>query len=183
MASVIPIQPDEDGYVAGSAQSRSASETSKFRPAQAFKGPARCFCPYCGHSGKSNTFFTQEQIDYAHSVVIRKVTDAVRADLKSMEFEHKPRGAFGIGTKVQPSSPRPIRYYREKQLETEVVCNNCTLRYAIYGVFGWCPDCGVHNSFQILAKNIELAKKGSCPKSVIEVKVPGMRDLRVKWLA
>jgi hypothetical protein len=76
-----------------------------------------------------------------------------------MEFDHKPRGAFGIGTKVQPSSPRPLRYYREKQLETEVVCDNCTLRYAIYGVFGWCPDCGVHNSFQILAKNIELAKK------------------------
>lgn len=78
-----------------------------------------------------------------------------------MEFEHKPRGGFGIGIsmKVQRSAPRPIRYYREKQLETAVVCDNCTLSYAIYGVFGWCPDCGAHNSFQILAKNIELAKK------------------------
>jgi hypothetical protein len=61
--------------------------------------------------------------------------------------------------KVTQSSQHPIRYYREKQLETEVVCNACTLRYAIYGVFGWCPDCGVHNSLQILAKNLELAKK------------------------
>jgi hypothetical protein len=52
-----------------------------------------------------------------------------------------------------------IRYYREKQLETEVVCDNCTLRYAIYGVFGWCPDCGVHNSLQNLIKNLELARK------------------------
>jgi len=61
--------------------------------------------------------------------------------------------------KVKSSTPHPISYYREKKLETEVVCDNCTLRYAIYGVFGWCPDCGTHNSFQILTKNLELAKK------------------------
>ena len=23
----------------------------------------------------------------------------------------------------------------------------------------WCPDCGIHNSFQILAKNLEFARK------------------------
>jgi hypothetical protein len=61
--------------------------------------------------------------------------------------------------KVQPGSPHPIRYYREKKLETEVTCSSCTLQYAIYGVFGYCPDCGVHNSFQILQKNLELAAK------------------------
>ena len=60
---------------------------------------------------------------------------------------------------MKPGRPHPIKYYREKQLETEVVCDSCTLRYAIYGVFGWCPDCGVHNSIQILSKNLELAKK------------------------
>ena len=32
-------------------------------------------------------------------------------------------------------------------------------RYAIYGVFGYCPDCGLHNSLQILRKNLELAEK------------------------
>jgi hypothetical protein len=61
--------------------------------------------------------------------------------------------------KVTQSPPRPIRYYREKQLETDVTCDNCGLRYAIYGVFGWCPDCGIHNSLQILLKNLELAGK------------------------
>jgi hypothetical protein len=42
---------------------------------------------------------------------------------------------------------------------SQVICDNCTLRYAIYGVFDWCPDCGVHNSMQILIKNLELARK------------------------
>jgi len=55
--------------------------------------------------------------------------------------------------------PTRIRHYREKKLETEVVCDRCTLRYTIYGVFGFCPDCAVHNSLQILNKNLELAQK------------------------
>jgi hypothetical protein len=81
--------------------------------------------------------------------------------MKTMEFDHKPRGGFGIGIslKVTHGKRHPIQFYREKELETQVVCENCTLRYAIYGVFGWCPDCGVHNSLQILAKNLELARK------------------------
>jgi hypothetical protein len=75
------------------------------------KAPAPCHCPYCGHSGEQNTFYTQEQIDYAHSVLMRKLTDALVKNLKSLEFEHKPRGPFGIGIsmKMQPSAPHPIR--------------------------------------------------------------------------
>ena len=52
-----------------------------------------------------------------------------------------------------------MRSYREKQLETEVVCDSCTLKYMIYGVFAFCPDCGIHNSLQILTKNLDLAEK------------------------
>ena len=145
----------------GSVPYRTALGYFKITPGTGVKGPAPCFCPYCGHKGESNTFFTQEQIEYAKSVVLRKVTDALHKDLKSLEFEHKPQGLFGIGLslKVQRSAPLPIRYYREKELETAITCDNCTLRYAIYGVFGWCPDCGVHNSLQILIKNLELARK------------------------
>ena len=87
--------------------------------------------------------------------------DSLGSQLKSLEFEHKPAGLFGIGfsLKVKESAPLPIRYYREKELETAVICDGCTLRYAIYGVFGWCPDCGTPSSLQILLKNLELARK------------------------
>ena len=104
----------------------------KITPGTGVKGPAPCHCPYCGHSGRSDTFTTQEQIEYAKSMVIRQVTDAIHQDLKSMEFDHRPRGGFGIGIsmKVTQGTPHPIRHYREKELETEVVCDACTLRYA-----------------------------------------------------
>ena len=157
----VPIKTDDDGYLGRECPVKECLGYFKITPGTGIKGPAPCHCPYCGHSGDQNTFWTQEQLDYATSVVIREVTDAFHQDLKSLEFEQRPVGLFGIGIslKVQAGRPHPIKYYREKQLETEVVCDHCTLRYAIYGVFGWCPDCGVHNSTQILTKNLELAKK------------------------
>jgi hypothetical protein len=157
----VPINTDEDGYFGRECPVEGCLGYFKVTPGTGITEPAPCHCPYCGHTGDNNTFWTQEQLDYAHSFVLRQVTDALHKDMKSMEFEHKPRGMLGIGIslKVTQSTPHPIEYYREKELETHVVCESCTLRYAIYGVFGWCPDCGIHNSVQILAKNFELARK------------------------
>jgi hypothetical protein len=157
----IPISPDEEGYVGRECPVETCLGYFKITPGTGLKGPAPCHCPYCGHSGDQRTFFTPEQIEYAKSVAIRRFLDAVHQDFKALEFDHKPQGIFGIwiSMKVTHSAPHPIRYYREKQLETKVVCDKCTLKFAIYGVFGWCPDCGTHNSLQILSKNLELAKK------------------------
>ena len=120
-----------------------------------------CHCPYCGHAAGHDHFWTKEQIEYARSVAMRRITDAIRKDLKKLEFEHKPKGAFGIGfsLKFKPGRQPPIHYYRERQLETEVVCANCTLRYSVYGVFAFCPDCGQHNSIQILEKSLDVVGK------------------------
>jgi hypothetical protein len=119
-----------------------------------------CHCPYCGHADEANKFFTKAQVEYAKSLVLNKVTGALIKDLKSLEFNHQPSGGFGIGISMKVTGqPMPIRYYREEQLETEVVCDQCTLRYMIYGVFGFCPDCGVHNSVQILNANLQLVEK------------------------
>jgi hypothetical protein len=119
-----------------------------------------CYCPYCGHSAGHDKFYTRAQIEYIKSVVLNKVTDAMIKDLKTLEFNHRPQGSFGIGVSMKVEGrPHSIRYYREKQLETEVVCEQCALRYMIYGVFGFCPDCNAHNSPQILNKNLELVEK------------------------
>jgi hypothetical protein len=156
----ISLEPDGDGYTGRECPVEECLGYFKVTPRTGIKDSAPCCCPYCGHCGDNRTFSTRDQIKYAESVALRQVTDAIHKDLKSLEFDHKPQGAFGIefSLKVTNSGSLPIRYYREKQLETEVVCDNCTLRYAIYGVFGWCPDCGTHNSLQILSKNLELAK-------------------------
>ena len=158
----ISIPTDEDGMTGRECPVEACLGYFKVKFGTGLKGDnVPCVCPYCGHRGPHNTFWTKQQLEYAKSVAMREVTDLVHKELKKMEFNVPARGPFGIGfsMKVERGSPHPIRYYREKTLETNVTCSSCTLEYAIYGVFGYCPDCGVHNSFQILQKNLELANK------------------------
>lgn len=156
----ISIPTDEQGYLGRQCPQGACSGYFKITPGTGIQGPAPCHCPYCGYAGASTEFFTPEQVEYAKSVALRRITGAILEDLKTLEFNHPPRGPFGIGLSLEvEGQPRPIRYYRENQLETEVICGDCTLRYAIYGVFAFCPDCGTHNSLQILAKNLELVEK------------------------
>ena len=156
------MRPDKDGYIGRECPNPKCEEYFKVTPGTGIKTPAPCHCPYCGHTGDPNTFFTKEQIKYVESVMHRKIEDAMYNELKAMEFDVRPRGPIGIGLSLKvrrQGAPTTIRWYREKMLETPITCDQCGLRYAIYGVFGWCPDCGVHNSLQILGKNLELAKK------------------------
>jgi hypothetical protein len=135
---------------------------AKITPGTGLKGAdLPCHCPYRGYTGSHKRFFTPEQIEYAKSVVMRQVSDRLTSALKKLEFDHKPRGAFGIGMslKVKPGQRPPIQQYRERKLETEIVCTNCDLHYAVYGVFGFCPDCGQHNSLQILETNLSIVGK------------------------
>jgi hypothetical protein len=159
----IPIKPDEDGFTGRECPNPPCEGYFKVEFGTGLKGSnLPCHCPYCGHVASHDQFWTKEQVEYARSAALRKVTDAIHKDLKKLEFDHRPkRGGFGIGLslKVKPGRPVPIRYYREKKLETVVVCDKCTLRYSVYGVFAFCPDCGQHNSLQILNKNLELVDK------------------------
>jgi hypothetical protein len=155
----ISIPPDVNGYVG-----RECPECEQYFKITLGTGltgtDLPCHCPYCGHSAAQNQFFTKAQIKYARSLVMNKVTGAIIKDLKTLEFNHRPRGAFGIGISMKVEGrPQPIRHYSEMELEEEVVCDRCTLRYTVFGTFAFCPDCRKHNSLQILEKNLALAQK------------------------
>jgi sarcosine oxidase delta subunit len=121
-------------------------------------------CPYCGNEADPDEFHTQDQIEYARSVAVRQFEEEVYRSLKKMEFDVRPpsRAALGIGMSLKvsrSSDAHPIHHYREKRLETEIACDRCGLRYTIYGVFGYCPECGSHNSLVIFEANLQLAEK------------------------
>lgn len=120
-----------------------------------------CNCPYCGHQAGHDQFWTQSQIEYARSVALNKINEALRKDFQSWDrqLRRQTRGSLIQMSVDFKGRQHPVHYYAEEQLETDVICELCTLHYSIYGVFGYCPDCGVHNSLQILTKNIELVAK------------------------
>jgi hypothetical protein len=158
----VPIPKDQDGFLGRECPVEECLGYFKIKPGTGLTGAdLPCFCPYCGHKDSPKCFWTKEQIEYARSLAMRKIGDAIQRDLKQLEFNHPPRGAFGIGISMEVTGgrPVPVRYYREKALETHVTCAACTLEYAIYGVFAFCPDCGAHNSEQILQKNLNLVAR------------------------
>jgi hypothetical protein len=157
----ISLPCDAEGLIGRECPVTECEGYFKVQPGTGLKGEnVPCHCPYCGRGAGSDKFYTKAQVEYAKSVVMREVSGALLKDLKSLEFNYRPKGAFGIGISMKVSGqPTAIRRYRESKLETEVVCERCTLRYTIYGVFGFCPDCAIHNSLQILNKNFELVQK------------------------
>lgn len=127
---------DEKGYIGRECPNSECEGYFKVLPGTGIQGANECYCPYCGYKGQQNEFFTKDQIEYIRSYGKRFVADA-----------------------LTPGRAIPIHNYREKDLETYIECSNCTLKYAVYGVFGFCPDCGQHNSMQILQKNLKVVQK------------------------
>jgi hypothetical protein len=118
-------------------------------------------CPYCGIKADTQDFTTKEQIEYTKSLVVREVQKALGTDMRNWgkSLERSTRGGL-IKIKTEyKSTPMPIRYYEEKELETTVTCEKCGLVYSVFGKFSFCPDCGIDNTIQILSKNIELVNK------------------------
>jgi hypothetical protein len=158
----VHLQADEHGYIGRECPVLECESYFLVKPGTGLIGDnLPCHCPYCGHSAGADQFYTKKQIEYAQSVAVRQFADAMVRDLKQMEFTHPAKGSFGLGIsmKLEPGTPTPIRYYREKALETFVTCSTCTLDYGVYGVFGHCPDCGIHNSLQMLERNIDLTRR------------------------
>jgi len=153
---------DEKGMVGRKCPRRDCRKYFKLKPGTGLKGDVPCHCPYCGFVGASDDFWTPEQKKYLKAVAMNYASEQLHRTLKSMEFETKSQGPLGITISMKVTGgPQRFHqpYYREKELETDVVCDHCTLVYAIYGAFAFCPDCGSHNSFTILGKNLEIAEK------------------------
>lgn len=156
----IELPTDENGLI--SRECPNCQSVFKLRLGTGLTGEnLPCHCPYCGTIADQKEFFTKDQIEYVKSIFERKIDQAIQSDLKEWgrKIERNTRNSL-IKLKVSvKSSYKPIHFYQEKQLETNITCDICSLEYAIFGVFAYCPDCGTHNSLQILQKNMELVQK------------------------
>ena len=152
------LKPDADGFTGRECPVKECQGYFKVQFGTGLEGNVPCHCPYCGHIASHDHFWTKDQIEYAKSVAVQKVSSMFTQELQKIERCPNPRALFDISIKIDGNLP-PLYLYQEKKLEQEVICDSCTLRYSIYGVFGYCPDCGIHNSFQILNANLNIVEK------------------------
>lgn len=158
----ISIPTDEDGLVGRECPNPDCLGYFKIKLGTGLAGEdLPCHCPYCGETEGQDHFWTQDQIEYAKSIMMNKVSKALKSDIQEWDRQLKrgTRNSFiKLGMEYKGQS-HPIHHYEEKQLETKIICDYCTLEYSIYGLFAFCPDCAMHNSKQIFKKNMELVEK------------------------
>ena len=118
-------------------------------------------CPYCRAEGHPSDFLTQDQLDYATSVAARDLVGPLLQGFKR-DVERMNRRQSGGLIQLKFSvdyKPISIHRYLERQLETEVSCDNCSLAFSVYGVFASCPCCGQLNALTVILSSLETAKK------------------------
>ena len=82
----IPIRPDEDGFTGRECPNPNCEGYFKIEFGTGLKGEnLPCHCPYCGHTSPHDQFWTKEQLEYAKSVALRKLSGALQQDLKKLE--------------------------------------------------------------------------------------------------
>jgi hypothetical protein len=158
----VSFQNDNEGFFGRECPNEDCLGYFKIELGTGLKGDGLpCHCPYCGHTGSHDTFWTQDQLELAKTAAMREVQKYLNKEMSKM-FKSLPKSKnsfINISWKYEPGRPIPLHRYSEKELETVLVCSECGLRYAVYGVFGYCPDCGKHNSLQIYLANLDLARK------------------------
>lgn len=155
----VAIKPDHDGFTGRECPNDGCLGYFKIEFGTGLQGDnLPCHCPYCGHPASHDHFWTREQNEHAKSVVLGKVWEDVQRETQDM-FRQAFRNIKNVSFKPGRIERLPIHRYAEKQLETEVICDNCSLRYEVYGAFAYCPDCAQRNSQQILHKSLEVTEK------------------------
>ena len=120
-----------------------------------------CRCPYCGYTADHDEFLTAQQEKHIESIALREIEKALTGVFKDLgcDISRHSKGGFIQLRLEYKGHPRSVHYYVEPALETTVVCEQCTLQYKIFGVFAFCPDCGIHNSLQTLKRNLSIVEK------------------------
>lgn len=160
----VPIPADERGLVGRRCPSCLAY--FKLKPGTGLPTNT-CHCPYCGLAADISDFTTPEQEEYVRSVGMREAQERILKpimrrfgeSLKSIE-RATSRGAIQIRVEVRDEwRSIPLALYREREVETDVTCQECGLRFAVYGVFATCPDCTGMNASAVFHKSMEAAVK------------------------
>jgi len=136
------------------------------------EGQVLAYCPYCRQEGEPNDFTTQAQIDYALGVLKNEVVKGIDKSFQKalgLGSSHKKTygsGMFKMEMTYKPGTPAYIPRPLEEELRRDIICPNCGLEHAVFGLATWCPDCGkdifichVDTEFEVIQKVIRVLDK------------------------
>ena len=156
----VTLEPDDQGMIGRQCPQEDCGLYFKLRLGTG-RDTESLRCPYCRAEGDPSSFFTQDQLDYAISVAARDIVGPMLQGLKrDIERMNRRRSEGLLQLKFSVDyKPASIHHYVERQLETEVTCDSCSLEFSVYGVFASCPCCGQLNALKVALSSLETAKK------------------------
>jgi hypothetical protein len=107
-------------------------------------------CPYCGESFSNDQLHTQPQIQHLERAAEEQALEYMHGEIDKMfgNLAREFRGNSFVNFSYTPTRYRakPVfPDYREKKVDTELQCPECSFRFQVYGIFGFCPRCGTEN--------------------------------------
>ena len=156
----IDMITDENGLVGRECPDEACGRYFKIKPGTGVNTPS-IMCPYCRHESDPGSFLTVDQKEYVRSVVAKKIVEPTvkrfASNIQALN-RNQPRGMIRLEASVR-HEPIPMRESMERELETFVICDQCHLEFAIYGVFAICPCCGRTNALWVLMSSLETCRK------------------------
>lgn len=148
----VPIGDDEEGYFDRECPSEECLFQFKVL-SEDWKEKVRdeeVFCPNCGHTAPSGSWWTQEQVAHAREVALAQVKGAISGALKrdaASWNRRQPRNSFISMTMKVDSKPQqvPLPPAAAEPMRLKITCPACACRYAVVGAAYFCPACG-HNA-------------------------------------
>ena len=121
-------------------------------------------CPYCGHVGNGNDFFTEEarkRLNSAAAAVAQAyVDDALNKMFKDFERGFRSNQYVKVTTSRSPRrSPAGLFQYDVPESRRTVTHEACGLTYAVYGLAVYCPSCGSTAPHDQFAGLIEVQRR------------------------
>lgn len=156
----VQLEPDDQGMIGRECPDEECGLYFKLKLGTGLD-TEQLVCPYCRAEGHPSDFFTQDQLEFAKSVAIQEVVGPIltgfKRDIERLN-RRQSKGLIRLKFSVD-YKPISIQHYFERELETEVLCDNCALEFSVYGVFASCPCCGQLNALRVLLKSLETAKR------------------------
>ena len=146
----VPIATDDYGRIARACHSGTCSPGYfRVKPGTGLlEGVEQSYCPYCRYAARPDEFATEEQIRYAKDVAMReaeKGVDQLVKDTFGLDSSGRKKhdgGFISLEWSYKPGPRSPVRRPVEEELQRALVCPDCGLDHAVFGMAIWCPDCG-----------------------------------------
>lgn len=146
----IHLYPDEQGMIARACTDGQCSPGYfKVKPGTGItQGQKVAYCPYCRIEAEPDAFSTKAQRDYAIALAeneaIKGVDSMMREALGLGQSNTKTldAGLISIKMSYEPAKSMPVSSPIEEELRRNLICPQCGLEHAVFGLATWCPDCG-----------------------------------------